>query len=91
MIQDDGRYLALCGSLFFYPRVLRRYLRVVPGPTLNDRLIAVNVAATLACAGALALTVSAGDLIIVLLAGLLACIVFATTIRISQVHRSAAP
>ena len=68
-----------------------QYLRVIPGPTLNDRLIAVNVAATLACAGALSLTVSVGDLILPVLAGLLACIVFATTIRISQVHRGAVP
>ena len=62
-------------------------LRVIPGPTLYDRLIAVNIAVTLACAGALALTVSLGNLLIPVLAGLLACIVFATTIRISQVHR----
>ncbi|MFZ2073099.1 MAG: hypothetical protein WAU64_01325 [Methanoregula sp.] len=84
---DIWLFAAVCFFILAFCAVLR----VVPGPTLNDRLIAVNVAATLACAGALALTVSAGDLIIVLLAGLLACIVFATTIRISQVHRSAAP
>lgn len=66
-------------------------LRVIPGPTLYDRLIAVNIAATLACAGALALTVSAGNLLIPVLAGLLACIVFATTIRISQVQRGETP
>jgi len=64
-------------------------LRILPGPTLNDRLIAVNVAATLACAGALSLTVSAGNLLVLLIAGLLACIVFATTIRISQVRKGA--
>jgi len=66
-------------------------LRVIPGPTLYDRLIALNIAATLACAGALALTVSAGNLLIPVLAGLLACIVFATTIRISQVQRGETP
>ncbi|MFZ1897538.1 hypothetical protein [Methanoregula sp.] len=87
MMVDIWLFAAVCFFILAFCAVLR----VVPGPTLNDRLIAVNVAATLACAGALALTVSAGDLIIVLLAGLLACIVFATTIRISQVHRSAAP
>ena len=87
MMVDIWLFAAVCFFILAFCAVLR----VVPGPTLNDRLIAVNVAATLACAGALALTVSAGDLIIVPLAGLLACIVFATTIRISQVHRSAAP
>ena len=87
MMVDIWLFAEVCFFILAFCAVLR----VVPGPTLNDRLIAVNVAATLACAGALALTVSAGDLIIVLLAGLLACIVFATTIRISQVHRSAAP
>ena len=87
MMVDIWLFAAVCFFILAFCAVLR----VVPGPTLNDRLIAVNVAATLACAGALALTVSAGDLIIGPLAGLLACIVFATTIRISQVHRSAAP
>ena len=66
-------------------------LRIIPGPTLNDRLIAVNVATTLACAGSLALTVAVGSLLVVLIAGLLACIVFATTIRISQTKKEAAP
>ncbi|MFY9748989.1 MAG: hypothetical protein WAK75_01480 [Methanoregula sp.] len=65
-------------------------LRIVPGPTLNDRLIAVNVAATLACAGALALTVAMGSLLVALVAGLTACVVFAATIRISQVRKGAA-
>ncbi len=87
MMVDIWLFAAACFFILAFCAVLR----IVPGPTLNDRLIAVNVAATLACAGALALTVSAGDLIIAPLAGLLACIVFATTIRISQVHRSAAP
>ena len=66
-------------------------LRIIPGPTLNDRLIAVNVATTLACAGSLALTVAVGSLLMVLIAGLLACIIFATTIRISQTRRGAVP
>jgi len=66
-------------------------LRVIPGPTLYDRLIAINIAATVACAGALALTVSLGNLLIPVLAGLFACIVFATTLRISQVHRGETP
>jgi len=81
----------LVAAVCFFILAFCAVLRVIPGPTLNDRLIAVNVAATLACAGALSLTVSVGDLILPVLAGLLACIVFATTIRISQVHRGAVP
>ena len=87
MMVDVWLFAAVCFFILAFCAVLR----VIPGPMLNDRLIAMNVAATLACAGALALTVSAGNLMIALLAGLLACIVFATTIRISQVHRGAAP
>jgi len=64
-------------------------LRIIPGPSLNDRLIAINVAVTLAAAGSLALTVAIGDLIIAVLAMLCACIVFATTIRISQIRHEA--
>ena len=62
-------------------------LRILPGPTLNDRLIAINAAATLACAGALALTVAAGSLLISLVAGVLACIVFIGTIKSSQIRK----
>ncbi len=83
MTLDIWLFAAVCLFILAFCAVLR----VIPGPTLHDRLIAANIATTLACAGALALTVSAGDLIIMVLAGLLACIVFATTIRISQVQR----
>lgn len=83
MTPDIWLFAAVCLFILAVCAVLR----VIPGPTLYDRLIAVNIAATLACAGALALTVSLGNLLIPVLAGLLACIVFATTIRISQVQR----
>ena len=83
MTLDIWLFAAVCLFILAFCAVLR----VIPGPTLHDRLIAANIATTIACAGALALTVSAGDLIIMVLAGLLACIVFATTIRISQVQR----
>ena len=78
-----------CASVVFFILTICAVLRIIPGPTLNDRLIAANVAATLACAGALALTVSAGSLFVVLVAALLACIVFAATIRISQIRKGA--
>ncbi len=45
-------------AVVFFILTICAVLRIIPGPTLNDRLIAINVAATLACAGALALTVS---------------------------------
>ena len=87
MTLDIWLFAAVCLFILTFCAVLR----VIPGPTLHDRLIATNIAATLACAGALALTISAGDLIILVRAGLLACIVFATTIRISQVQRRETP
>jgi multisubunit Na+/H+ antiporter MnhF subunit len=80
---DIWLFAAVCLFILAFCAVLR----VIPGPTLHDRLIAANIATTIACAGALALTVSAGDLLIMVLAGLIACIVFATTIRFSQVQR----
>jgi len=83
----DIWFIAAAG---FFLLTLCAILRIFPGPTLNDRLIAVNVATTLACAGSLALTVALGSLLVVLIAGLLACIVFATTVRISQVRKEAA-
>jgi len=84
---DIWLFAAVCLFILAFCAVLR----VIPGPTLYDRLIAVNVAATLACAGALALTVSAGDLIIPVIVGLIVCIVFVVTIRIAEVHRSGVP
>jgi multisubunit Na+/H+ antiporter MnhF subunit len=84
---DIWLFAAVCLFILAFCAVLR----VIPGPTLHDRLIAANIATTLACAGALSLTISAGYLIIPVLAGLLACIVFATTIRISQVQKGKTP
>lgn len=59
-------------------------LRILSIHSLPDRLLAANVAATLGCAGALALTVSIGDLIVAVLALIVACIVFATTLRVAE-------
>jgi multisubunit Na+/H+ antiporter MnhF subunit len=84
---DIWLFAAVCLFILAFCAVLR----VISGPTLHDRLIAANMAVTLACAGALSLTVSVGDLIIPVLTGLLACIVFATTIRISQVQKRETP
>ncbi|MFA5237804.1 MAG: hypothetical protein WC362_08130 [Methanoregula sp.] len=87
MTPDIWLFAAVCLFILAFCAALK----VISGPTLPDRLIAVNIAATLACAGALSLTVSVGNLLITALAGLLACIVFATTIRVSQVHKRDAP
>jgi|GEM_PF-1397013 hypothetical protein len=66
-------------------------LRIIACHALPDRLLAANVAATLGCAGALALTVSIGDLLVAVLALIVACIVFATTIRLSETPAGDAP
>jgi len=83
MTLDIWLFAAVCLFILAFCAVLR----VIPGPTLDDRLIAINIAATLACAGALALTVSVGDLIIPVIVGLMVCIVFIPAIRIAEKHR----
>jgi multisubunit Na+/H+ antiporter MnhF subunit len=66
-------------------------LRILSTHSLPDRLLAANVAATLGCAGALSLTVSFGDLVVAVLALIVACIVFATTIRVAEGMAGDAP
>jgi len=80
MTLDIWLFAAVCFFLLDFCAALR----VFSGRTLQDRLIAANVATTLGCAGGLALTVSLGELIIPVLAGLITCIIFATTFRMSQ-------
>lgn len=71
-------------AVVFFILTICAVLRIIPGPTLNDRLIAINVAATLACPGPLLSPSLPGSLLIVLIAGLFACMVFAFTIRSFQ-------
>lgn len=80
MTLDIWLFAAVC----FFLLAFCAALRVFSGHILQDRLIAANIATTLGCAGGLALTVSLGELVIPVLAGLIACIIFATTFRISQ-------
>jgi len=87
MTIDIWLFAAAC----FYFLVFCAILRVIPGPTLNDRLIALNVATTLACAGSVTLTVSLGNLLILPVTAVIACIVFGSTIRISQTRRELVP
>ncbi|MFA5332324.1 MAG: hypothetical protein WC342_08095 [Methanoregula sp.] len=80
MTFDIWLLAAICLFVFAIGAIIRVY----PGPTLRDRLISVNIAATLACAGALAITVSTGSLLVIVLAAILACIVFAVTIHMAE-------
>lgn len=80
MTLDIWLFAAAC----FFLLAFCAALRITPGRSIEDRLIAADVAATLGCSGALALTVSLGELLIPVFAGLVACIIFATTFRISQ-------
>jgi len=66
-------------------------LRIIACHSLPDRLLAANVAVTLGCAGALSLTVSVGDLLVAVFAIIVACIVFAVTIRVSETRAGDAP
>ncbi|MDD1701735.1 MAG: hypothetical protein LUQ31_01985 [Methanoregula sp.] len=82
MTLDMWLVAAICLFIFAFCAVLR----VIPGPTLRDRLVSINIATTLACAGALAITVTSGDLLVIVLAAIFACIVFAVTIHLSEVQ-----
>lgn len=57
-------------------------LRVLPGPPMEDRLLAGTIVLTLVSAGSLSLTVSAGDLIFMFIAAIavfgLLLVVFST-------------
>jgi len=55
-------------------------LRIIPGPTRLDRLIALNAAITIACAGLLCLTIALGNLLVLYSAIILAITCFAGTI-----------
>jgi multisubunit Na+/H+ antiporter MnhF subunit len=69
-------FLALCAIL-----------RVIPGPALNDRLVAGTAAITLAAAAALALSIAWGDLLILNSAIVLAMLCFAAIFATSQFMR----
>jgi multisubunit Na+/H+ antiporter MnhF subunit len=55
-------------------------LRIIPGPSLLDRLIAINAAVTIACGAAIALTISTGNLNVLETAIIVALVMFAGTI-----------
>lgn len=78
-------FAALC--LFFL--ALCAILRIIPGPTRFDRIVAFNVAMTIAVAGALALGVALGNPLIIDIAIVIAAIgyggIFALTYRTKSV------
>jgi multisubunit Na+/H+ antiporter MnhF subunit len=59
-------------------------VRIIPGPTRYDRLVAVNTAITLAAGAGLALSISFGDLFILDAAIALLVFCFAGTIAIAR-------
>jgi multisubunit Na+/H+ antiporter MnhF subunit len=59
-------------------------VRIIPGPTQSDRLVAVNTAITLAAGAALALSISFGNLFILDVAIAIVALCFAGTIALAQ-------
>jgi multisubunit Na+/H+ antiporter MnhF subunit len=59
-------------------------VRIIPGPTRDDRLIALNTAITLAAGAALMLSISFGNLLILDASIALLVLCFAGTIAITR-------
>ena len=64
-------------------------VRIIPGPTRFDRLVAVNTAITLAAGAALALSISFGDLFILDVSIALLAFCFAGTISLAWFGKGA--
>ncbi len=77
MIIDTWLFAAIC--LFFLS--FCAVLRIFPGPSRLDRLVAINVAITIACSGFIALAIAWGNLMIMGIALILAGIGFLGTIE----------
>ena len=73
---DTWLFAAICLFILAFCAVLR----MLPGPTKLDRLIALNAAITIACAGLLCLTITVGNLLILYGAIIFVVIGFAGTI-----------
>jgi len=59
-------------------------LRIIPGPTLDDQLIAVNAAITIAAGAAIALSISWGNLFVLDVSIVLIALCYAGTIAIAR-------
>ena len=58
-------------------------LRIIPGPTRDDRLIAVNAAITIVAGAAIALSISWGNLFVLDVSIILAALCYTGTIAIA--------
>ena len=65
-------------------------LRIIPGPTRDDQLIAVNAAITLAAGAAIALSISWGNLFVLDVSIVLVTLCYAGTIAIARSKRGEA-
>jgi multisubunit Na+/H+ antiporter MnhF subunit len=72
---DSWLFAAIC--LFFL--AFCAVLRVKPGPSLLDRLIAINAAVTIACGAVVVLTIATGNLAMLEAGIITAVIIFAVT------------
>ena len=77
---DSWLFAALC--LIFLS--ICAILRIIPGPTRDDQLIAVNAAITLAAGAAIALSVSWGNLFVLDVSILIVALCYAGTIAIAR-------
>jgi multisubunit Na+/H+ antiporter MnhF subunit len=84
MIIDTWLFTAIC--LFIL--ATGALLRIIPGPTRLDRLMAINIAVSIACAGALALTISQGNVWVLELTIIITVFCFVGTTRAASRQRS---
>jgi multisubunit Na+/H+ antiporter MnhF subunit len=80
---DTWLFAALC--LFFL--ALCAILRIIPGPTRFDRIVALNVAVTIAVAGALVLSVSLGNPLVIDVAIVIAAVCYAGIFAFAHVTK----
>jgi multisubunit Na+/H+ antiporter MnhF subunit len=77
---DSWLFAALC--LIFLS--ICTILSVIPGPTRDDRLIAVNAAITIAATAAIAFSISRGNLFVLDVSIVLVALCYAGTIAIAR-------
>jgi multicomponent Na+:H+ antiporter subunit F len=73
---DTWLFAAVCLFVLAFCAVLR----ILPGPTRLDQLIALNAAMTIACSGLLCLAIALGDIFVLDSAMILALAFFVGTI-----------
>ncbi|MCX6688189.1 MAG: monovalent cation/H+ antiporter complex subunit F [Methanoregula sp.] len=73
---DTWLFAAVCMVVLAFCAVLR----ILPGPTRLDQMIALNAAITIACSGLLCLAIALGNLFVLDIAMILAIAFFVGTI-----------